>query len=400
MIDAADLPNLRHLKGLLAVEELGRLSLAAQSIGLSQPALTQGVAKIERWIGVPLFRRVPTGMAPTEPGAIFAARARRALDLLARGAAQAAGGRTHVHRHVTAGQLRALIAAVEHGGFAPAARALGREASNVNRACRDLERLIGAPLFEATTSGIRPTRQAEALSRMGRLAMREIRQGVDDVNAWRGTHSGRLAIGCLPLAQGDILPRALCAFADEYPGVDVAVIDGLYASLARGLLRGDLDMVIGALRSDDLPADLAQSEMFRDPLVVIARRGHPLAGLPAVSLAMLARHPWVAPRSGAPARAYFETLRAGLTVPPGVPRPIETGAHPVMRGVLLASDRITLVSAGQVRRDMEDGSLVRLAVDLPGSARPIGVTTRTGWSPGLAQARFLGLLRSAAEEGR
>lgn len=395
-----DLPNLRHLKGFLAVVELGKLSLAAQSIGLSQPALTQGIAKIERWLGIPLFRRAAAGMTPTEPARIFAIRVRRALDLLSRGAAAAAGGRTHVHRHFTAGQLRALIAAVECGGFAAAARALGREASNVNRACRDLERLAGAPLFETTSSGIRPTRQAEALSRMGKLALGEIRQGVDDVNAWRGEHTGRLAIGCLPLAQADILPRALCLFADEYPGMDVAVVDGVYASLARGVLRGDLDLLIGALRSDDLPEELVQSEMFSAPLAVVARAGHPLGAVPAVTPDMLAAYPWVAPRSGAPARAYFEKLRAGLTVPAHVPRPIETGAHPVMRGVLLASDRITLASMGQVQSDVERGVLIRLAADLPDSARPIGATWREGWVPGLPHARFLDILRRTAVEGR
>jgi DNA-binding transcriptional LysR family regulator len=199
--------------------------------------LTQGIAKIERWLGMPLFRRGAADMAPTEPGEIFAIRVCRALDYLTHGAALAAGERTHVHRHFTAGQLRALIAAVEHGGFAPAARALGREASNVNRACRDLERLMGAPLFETTTIGIRPTRQAEAPSRMGRLAMGEIRQGVDDVNAWRGAHTGRLAIGCLPLAQANILPRALRRFADKHPSMGVVVIDGVYASLARTAAR-------------------------------------------------------------------------------------------------------------------------------------------------------------------
>ncbi len=71
-----------------------------------------------------------------------------------------------------------------------------------------------------------------------------------------------------------------------------------------------------------------------------------------------------------------------------------------MRGVLLASDRITLVSMGQARSDVEDGALVRPAIDLPSSARPIGVTARIGWAPGLPQARFLDFVRSAAREAR
>jgi LysR family transcriptional regulator of gallate degradation len=372
--------------------------------------LTQGIAKIERWLGMPLFRRGAAGMAPTEPGEIFAIRVCRALDYLAHGAALAAGERTHVHRHFAAGQLRALIAAVQHGGFAPAAvqhggfapaaRALGRDASNVNRACRDLERLMGAPLFETTTTGIRPTREAEAPSRMGRLAMGEIRQGVDDVNAWRGAHTGRLAIGCLPLAQANILPRALRRFADKHPSMGVVVIDGVYASLARTAARrsrhrhrraAQRRLAHGTGPERDLLRSAGRGGAARAPAG--GRRGGEPRHAGALSLGGPAR-------SGAPARAYFEKLRAGLSPPPGVPRPIETGAHPVMRGALLASDRITLVSMGQARSDVEDGALVRPAIDLPSSARPIGVTARIGWAPGLPQARFLDFVRSAAREAR
>jgi LysR family transcriptional regulator, regulator for genes of the gallate degradation pathway len=385
--------NLRHLSGILAVAECGTLSAAARQINLSQPALTQAVAKIEKQLGIPLYERHASRMITTEPGKLFLRRVARGFDYLKRGSAAIGGAPAHFHRLVSASQLRALIAAVEEGGFVQGAASLGRGVSTVNRACRELERLAGVPLFETTSGGIRATRQATEFSRLCRLGLTEFRQGYDDVRNWQGDFEGRLSIGCLPLAQSTLLPAALDCLAREYPRVSPTVMDGYYASLARALLRGDLDMILGALRAGDLPDELEQTVLFQDPLEIVAHPDHPLAGKANVTRDMLAEFPWIAPRTGAPARAYFEKLHASLDTPPGLPRPIETGSHTVMRGLLMISDRLTLISAEQVKRDIGLGLLARIDTGVPGSARPIGVTVRAGWSPSLPQARFLEILR-------
>lgn len=396
MQDEIAIPNLRHLAGVLAVAECGTISEAARRINLSQPALTQGVARIEAALGVALFLRGGAGMHLTEPGEVFARRLRRGLDFLARGAQ--AAGQANLHRIVTLGQLRCLIAAVEQGGFRPAAAHLGREVSTVSRACREVEQQAGVSLFETTSSGLQPTRQAEELSRLAKLALTEFGQAIYDVKGWQGSFEGRLAIGCLPLVQTSILPEALIRFTPEFPAIAPRVVDGYYASLARGLRRGDLDLLLGALRQGDLPEGLVQTRLFSDPLVVVARPGHPLLEQGEVTVQMLADYPWVAPRQGAPARAYFERLRAEMRVPEGVPQPIETGSHSVLRGVLFGSDRLTLISGSQVRRDLALNLMARVPIDLPDSARDIGVTHREDWLPGLPQARFLEIVREVVAE--
>ena len=67
--------NLRHLRALAAIVARGSMSAAAEVVSLSQPALTQGLAKIERQIGAALFDRRADGMTPTEAGLALAARA-------------------------------------------------------------------------------------------------------------------------------------------------------------------------------------------------------------------------------------------------------------------------------------------------------------------------------------
>ncbi|PCE33078.1 LysR family transcriptional regulator [Burkholderia ubonensis] len=67
----------RDLEYLLAVERHGSIGKAADALGLSQPALTKAMQRLEAQVGVTLFDRTANGMAPTPAGAQFIARARR-----------------------------------------------------------------------------------------------------------------------------------------------------------------------------------------------------------------------------------------------------------------------------------------------------------------------------------
>ena len=53
MLQPFDL-NLRHLRALSAIVAQGSMSAAAETVSLSQPALTQGLRKLEQQLGVAL----------------------------------------------------------------------------------------------------------------------------------------------------------------------------------------------------------------------------------------------------------------------------------------------------------------------------------------------------------
>ena len=65
---------------LIAVAEAGKIGLAAERLGMTQPALTRIVARLERRFGGRLFERLPGGVRATALGAAAAARARRILN--------------------------------------------------------------------------------------------------------------------------------------------------------------------------------------------------------------------------------------------------------------------------------------------------------------------------------
>jgi LysR family transcriptional regulator, nitrogen assimilation regulatory protein len=80
--------DLKQLRALITVAEVGSVTRAAELLHLVQPAVTRQIRMLEEELGVPLFERTRQGMRLTEAGAIVVERARRALTELDRARAE------------------------------------------------------------------------------------------------------------------------------------------------------------------------------------------------------------------------------------------------------------------------------------------------------------------------
>ncbi len=387
--------NLRHLHTFGEVARLGSVSAAARAVHISQPAVTQAVAGVERYFGVSLLTRSNTGVALTAAGELCARRVERSISHLRDAVAELTRSRNFdfdATRLMRSAHLHALSAVVEHRNFSLAARAQHVSQPSVHRAARELERLIGVPLFEKTSFGITPTREAEKLARRARLAFAEIAQARAEVHALSGGESGRTVIGAMPLARSFLVPTALLEFTQQYPEHSVAIVEGTYEHLLASLRSGEADFLIGALRNPAPVADVAQEHLFDDPLAIIVRAKHPLLSRKRVSVAGLSKYPWIVPRAGTPLRAHFHEMfeTAGLPAPT---RAIECNSLIAARALLLESDRIMLLSAHQIHYELEAGLLVALPHPAGDVERPIGLTMRHDWHPTDSQRTLLEIVR-------
>ncbi|MDV3457070.1 LysR family transcriptional regulator [Sphingomonas sp. HF-S4] len=384
--------NPRHLRALSAIIGRGSMSAAAEAVGLSQPALTQGIAKIERRLGATLFERHPDGMSPTPEGRLLAERSEAAIAHLSQ--AVRSGGRRFARPELlmTGTQLRAFLALADAGGFARAAEATGLSQPALHRAAREIEQICGYPLVERRGRGVALTAAGSMLARGIRLARSELAAAIAEIESNAGAQEGNLTIGAMPLSRALILPRAIARFTREYPRVRIDVVEGSWRELIEPLLDGVLDLTVGALREHP-PRGACQVPLLVDRLVVIGRAGHPLVREPAPTLVQLAAYPWIVGQSGTPLRSHWEALFADNALPPA---PIECGSVMVIREVLRESDFLTLLSPDQVALEVTTGVLATIGTPLLQSSRTIGVTSRENWRPTSAQARFLELLRSVS----
>jgi LysR family transcriptional regulator of gallate degradation len=395
-------PTLRRLAIFDAVMRTGSAGAAAQDIGLSQPAVTHALGKLEGEVGGRLFNRGPGGSAPTKAGRILHRRVERMLNQAQLGLQEARAGVAKpfdarlVSRNLTTSQVRAHLAIVDRGSFRAAARALAMAEPTLHRAARDLERVVGAPLYRRTPQGVSAAPAGLAFAGKLRLALYEIDQALDELQAERGAAGGRIFVGCLPLMPKSVLARTVGRLLQTYPNVKLEIEEASHEALMEGLRSSERDVVIGALRSPRLRGDVVERMLFRDPHVAVARAGHPLADRTMLRQDDLAAFPWVAPSGNTPRRAFIEDLFDCLPMRPRIVA--ETSSLAVMTAILRESDCLTLMSRAQAMDEFQSVGVSMLPINLHAAERVVGVTTRAGWLPTLVQRRFLTLLREECHQ--
>ena len=74
--------DFHQLSHFVAVAKAGNFTQAAAEIGISQPAISRSIQKLEKTVGEPLFERQPRGVKLTEIGTFLLVRAHQIRDLI------------------------------------------------------------------------------------------------------------------------------------------------------------------------------------------------------------------------------------------------------------------------------------------------------------------------------
>lgn len=391
------MPNLRHLRVIVAVAKYASVSKAAGDVGLSQPAVSQAIAALEDRYGRPLFDRSRYGTYPTPAGDVLLKRVGRALEqieiaiaTLSRQQADPAAS-----RNITSTQIRCLMAIAKSASFSQAARDLGISIASLQRAARDLEATVAVPLYIASKNGQQTNSAGIELARRFALSSRELDAAIDDMHFLDGAERGRVLVGTLPMSGAYLIGTAIAKLTNLIPDAHVYVTNAPYDVQIANLRRGEIDLIFGVLRPHLSEDELDTETMFTDPYCVICRSGHPLTQVDRVTVEELSRYNWVAPKKGSPRRHQFDRLlqTLGLSAKLG----IEASSLNTILAILASSDRLALVS-----RHEADTALIHKLVQVIESpvrfdSQEKGVTMRKGWLPTPIQARFLGILRAEVQ---
>jgi DNA-binding transcriptional LysR family regulator len=193
--------------------------------------------------------------------------------------------------------LRVLREVAARGSFTAAAKSLGYTQSAVSRQVAGLESAAGAPLFERTARGVRMTDAGAALLRRAGTVLDEVDAAERELEGMSQTATGRLRVGAFPTAVAALLPRAMRAFKERNPDVDVSLREGSTSTQIRRLVSGSADVaVIGVLPQRQAPRDrrITLEHLIDDPLLLAVGRDHPLARRRTVNLDDLASERWIA----------------------------------------------------------------------------------------------------------
>lgn len=195
-------------------------------------------------------------------------------------------------------QLRHFVAVVTEGSFTAAARAELIVRSALSTSVRNLERELGADLFDRTGRRVVLTEAGRALLPQARALPAGARSARDAVAAVAGLHTGRVSIGTIQTLTCVDLPGELAAFHQEFPAVRVSVRDATVDELTEALRAGELDLAYLAPDARELPEGLTVHAVRHEELVLITAPGHRLARAGRALIRDLAEEPFVDFRAG------------------------------------------------------------------------------------------------------
>jgi DNA-binding transcriptional LysR family regulator len=292
-------------------------------------------------------------------------------------------------------QLLLLVAMEEEGNIHRAAQVLNMTQPAASKLLKDLEDALGAQLFERLPRGVRPTWYGETMIRHARMALGSLSQAHDEIEALKAGRFGQVSVGAITTPGMTLMPAAIGLVKQEHPNLRVALQIETSDVLMERLQQGKLDMVVGRLFETHDKTALRYQSLVEEPVVAVARPGHPLLSSSRLGLRDVVGAGWIVPPTGGVLRHRFELMfqEEGLEPPVNL---IETAALLFITRMLQQSDLLAVLAADVARYYAQHGMVSLLPIQLPCKMDAYGLITRTDrlLSPG--GRAMLEALRKAA----
>ncbi|GGO19590.1 LysR family transcriptional regulator [Microbispora rosea subsp. aerata] len=213
-------------------------------------------------------------------------------------------------------QLEYFVAVAEERNFTRAAERVHISQSGVSAQIRQLERELGAELFDRSGRSVTLTVAGKAALDHARAALAAagaLGQAVGEVT---GLVRGRLTVGMVVGCTVTPLFDALAAFHRAHPGVEIFLREDNSDRLVEGVRSGALDLVLAGLAA--APDGLETMTVVSERLVAAVPPDHPLAGRDGVGLGDLGPYPIVCMPYGTGVRTVFDRACAARGLQPSI----------------------------------------------------------------------------------
>jgi DNA-binding transcriptional LysR family regulator len=188
---------------------------------------------------------------------------------------------------------RQFLAVAEELHFGRAARTLHMTQPPLTQGIAQLERLLGARLFERTKRSVRLTAAGDALLPAARELLARAQALPAQARAAAEGELGRLRLAFVSTVGFALLPQWLRAFRARHPQVQMELIEATGDVQLEAFARGDIDAGFMLHSPGFAPAGLQHLQVAREPLVLALPEAHPLASVARLQLAAVLAEPLV-----------------------------------------------------------------------------------------------------------
>lgn len=260
-------------------------------------------------------------------------------------------------KHGTFPQLSVFESIARLGSFTRAAEELYMAQPTVSVQIKKLTETVGLPLFEQIGKRVHVTEAGRHLY----TACQRIFQGLsnleDTFSDIRGLKCGQLRLAAS--ATGTyFVPRLLAAFAQRYPNVEASLQIHHREGLIERLGNNEDDLYIFANPPQD--SNLMTQMIQPNPMVVLARADHPLAGETNISFERFAQEPFLMREPGSGTRMVVQQLFETHGVTPWTR--MELATNEAIVETILAGLGVSILSRYTPGLDTEQTQLVTLDV--------------------------------------
>ncbi|MEM1439518.1 MAG: LysR family transcriptional regulator [Pseudomonadota bacterium] len=254
--------------------------------------------------------------------------------------------------------IRQFLQVAQHGSFAAAARALGKNPSSLSRAVAQLERELGVRLFQRTTRQLSLTPAgASCLARFDAVAA-ELDAITDDLQQRERVVSGRVSLSAsVAFGHACVMPH-VAAFREQYPEIQ---LDLKLTDRNVDLVAEQIDVAIRLAPA--MQIDVVATRLLTVRYHVVATPDYQASAEPISKPGDLAQHPALC--FDLPAfrdRWRFRNAKRKETTVAITPAMTISNALALRRATLMGQGP-ALLADWLIRDDLETGRLVDL---LPG----------------------------------
>jgi DNA-binding transcriptional LysR family regulator len=258
--------------------------------------------------------------------------------------------------------LRYFLAVAEELHFGRAALRLRIAQPPLSQQIRKLEQELGVDLFTRTKRRVELTPAGCAFLEEARHVLAQAGRAVRSAQQAGRGEIGHLAIGFVPSADLDVLPRVLRAWRQRFPRVEMELHALLPAEQVEALRDGRIQVGFVRMPVDD--GGLIVEPIQREPLLAVLPRGHRLARSRSVRLAELAGDTMIVfPRHVAP--GYHDVFISACRSAGFTPRVLHPGSMQTNLALVSAGLGVTLLPSS-IRNLRRSGVVYRpLAPPVP-----------------------------------
>jgi DNA-binding transcriptional LysR family regulator len=194
---------------------------------------------------------------------------------------------------LTLRQIRYFIAAVETGQVSHAAMEMNISQSAVTAGIQGLEAQLGVKLLTRGAQGVSVTPEGARFLSRARAIIAAVEDATRSPLGEETRVSGRLRLGVTYTVAGYFMARHYAAFRRIFPGVKLELSEQPRAAIENALVTGGLDLAVMLTSNLANDSDLEAETLFRSHRRLWLPSDHPLNARAEVTLADVAREPYV-----------------------------------------------------------------------------------------------------------